>query len=408
MSEDSSDTAQPAPQNESKATVLAARAGAWVAGSDKPELDEVRVGFIPLTDCASVVMAAVKGFGAKYGIKLTLSREPSWAAVRDKLVSGELHAAQVLYGLVYGVQLGIGSQKKAMAVLMSLNNNGQSITLSRQLHEQGVSDGASLARLIQAQPREYTFAQTFPTGTHAMWLYYWLASIGVHPLKDVKTIVVPPPQMVTHMAARHMDGFCAGEPWGARAVFDNIGFTAATSQDIWADHPEKVLGCSAEFVQRYPNTARALVAAVLEASRYVDEPQKRAEVAGIIAGADYVNAPEEVIRQRFLGCYTDGLGRSWQDAHPLQFFNEGAVNFPYLSDGMWFMTQHKRWGLLKEHPDYLAVAQAVNHVDVYRDGACAAGVALPGNTMRASTLVDGVVWDGSAPQAYAEGFSIKA
>ncbi|MDP1683102.1 MAG: ABC transporter substrate-binding protein, partial [Burkholderiales bacterium] len=227
----------------------AIRNAAWAAGSDAPEKTEVKIGFIPLTDCASVVIASVMGFDKKYGIKITPTKEASWAAVRDKLVNGELDASHVLYGLIYGVQLGIGGPKKDMAVLMTLNNNGQAITLSKQLYDKGVKDGDSLAALIKKEPREYTFAQTFPTGTHAMWLNYWLASHGVNPLTEVKNIAVPPPQMVANMRVGNMDGYCVGEPWNARAIHDKIGFTGVTTQEIWKDHPEKVLGTTAEFVQ---------------------------------------------------------------------------------------------------------------------------------------------------------------
>ena len=159
----------------------ALRAGAWAQGSDAPEKKEVKIGFIPLTDCASVVIASVMEFDEKYGIKIVPSKEASWAAVRDKLVNGELDAAHVLYGLVYGVQMGIGGPKKDMAVLMTLNHNGQAITLSNQLKDKGAIDGATLKALIDKEKREYTFAQTFPTGTHAMWLYYWLAAHGINP-----------------------------------------------------------------------------------------------------------------------------------------------------------------------------------------------------------------------------------
>ena len=144
------------------------RTAAYAAGSDAPEKPEVKIGFIPLTDCASVVIASEMGFDKKYGIKITPSKEASWAAVRDKLVNGELDASHVLYGLIYGVQLGIGGPKKDMAVLMGLNHNGQAITLSNQLKEKGATDGAKLKALIGKEKREYTFAQTFPTGTHAM------------------------------------------------------------------------------------------------------------------------------------------------------------------------------------------------------------------------------------------------
>ncbi|HMX98208.1 MAG TPA: CmpA/NrtA family ABC transporter substrate-binding protein, partial [Agitococcus sp.] len=328
--------------------IMSLSSSAWAAGSDKPEKTEVKVGFIPLTDCAPIVVASVLGFDKKYGIKITPSKEASWAGVRDKLNNGELDAAHVLYGLIYGVQLGIGGPAKDMAVLMTLNQNGQAITLSNQLKEQGVVDGRSLKRMIDSNKREYTFAQTFPTGTHAMWLYYWLAAYGIDPMNDVKTIVVPPPQMVANMRVGNMDGYCVGEPWGARAISDGIGFTTATTQEIWPNHPEKVLGCTKAFVTQYPNTARAMLMAVLEASRYIDDVKNRPAVAKLIADKSYVNAPEQVIEQRFLGNYDNGIGRKWKDANPMQFYRNGEVSFPYLSDGMWFLTQHKRWGLLKK------------------------------------------------------------
>ncbi len=383
------------------------RSSAWAAGSDAPELKEVKIGFIPLTDCASVVIAAVKEFDKKYGITITPSKEASWAGVRDKLVNGELHAAHVLYGLIYGVQMGISGSKKDMAVLATLNHNGQAITLSSRLQAQGITDGASLAKHIAAEPKEFTFAQTFPTGTHAMWLYYWLATYGVNPFKDTKVITVPPPQMIANMRVDNMDGYCVGEPWNARAIHEKVGFTVATTQDIWKDHPEKVLGCSAEFVAQYPNTARAMVAAILDASKYIDTMSNRSEVAKIISAKSYVNTDFDSIEDRMLGQYNNGIGKKWQDPDYMKFYNGGTVGFPYLSDGMWFLTQHKRWGLLKDHPDYLAVAKKVNRIDIYKDAAAMTGTPLPKSDMRTSKLIDGVVWDGKNPKAYADGFKIK-
>ncbi len=385
------------------------RAGAWAAGSDAPEKTEVRIGFIPLTDCASVVMASVLGIDQKYGVKIVPSKEASWAGVRDKLVNGELDFAHVLYGLIYGVQLGTSGAQTDMAILMNLNQNGQAITLSSKLAEAGVTDGASLAKQMRADPRGYTFAETFPTGTHAMWLYYWLAAHGINPKQDAKLITVPPPQMVANMRVGAMDGFCVGEPWNARAIMDKIGFTANTTQDIWPDHPEKTLGATAAFVAKYPNTARAVTAAILEASKWIDaSPENIRKTAETIAAKSYVNTKPDAITDRMLGKYTNGLGKSWDDAHAMRFHGDGAVNFPYLSDGMWFLTQHKRWGLLQEHPDYLAVAQKVNRIDIYKQAAAAAGIALPPSDNRSATLIDGVKWDASNPAAYADGFAIKA
>ncbi len=384
------------------------RNSAWAAGSDEPEIKEVKIGFIPLTDCAPIIVAAQMGFDKKYGIKIIPSKEASWAGVRDKLNNGELHASHVLYGMMYGSQMGIAGKQKDMNVLMTLNNNGQAITLASQLKEKGVTSGATLKRLLDNENRDFTFAQTFPTGTHAMWLYYWLATYGINPMQDVKTIVVPPPQMVANMRIGNMDGFCVGEPWGARAIYDKIGYTVATTQDIWTDHPEKVLGCTAEFVEKNPNTALAMTKAILEASRYLDVMANRVEVAKLISGKAYVNAPEDVIAGRFVGDYDNGIGKKYKDPNFMKFFNDGKVSFPYLSDGMWFLTQHKRWGLLKSDPDYLAVAKKVNRIDIYTEAAKSLGISVPSNPMRTSKLIDGVVWNGSDPKAYANSFKVKA
>ncbi len=378
-------------------------------GSDKPEKEEVKIGFIPLTDCASVVMASVLGFDKKHGVKIVPSKEASWAGVRDKLVNGELDMAHVLWGLVYGVHMGTAGPKKDMAILMNLNHNGQAITLSRKLAEKGAVDGPGLAKVMAADKREYTFAQTFPTGTHAMWLYYWLASHGINPIKDAKTITVPPPQMVANMRVGNMDGYCVGEPWNHRAIADGIGITAATTQDIWKDHPEKALGTSAEFAKKYPNTCRAVIAAILQASQWIDASlSNKNRMAETIADKAYVNTSVDVINQRILGRYQNGLGRTWDDPNHMKFYNDGAVNFPYLSDGMWFITQHKRWGLVKEHPDYLAIARQVNQIDLYKAAAASVKASVPKDPMRTSKMSDGVVWDGKDPKKYADSFKVRA
>ena len=387
----------------------ALRSMVYAAGSDAPEKTEVKIGFIPLTDCASVVMASVLGIDKKYGVKIIPSKEASWAGVRDKLSTGELDFAHVLYGLVYGVHLGVGGAKKDMAVLMTLNRNGQGLTLSKKIADKGASTLEGLVALMKKEPREYTFAQTFPTGTHAMWLYYWLASAGINPFKDVKSIVVPPPQMVANMRVGNMDGFSVGEPWNHRAIIDKIGVSAATSQDVWQDHPEKVLGTTADFVKKYPNTARAVTAAILEASQWIDASlQNKLKMAETVAQKSYINTSVDAINERILGRYQNGMGKTWDDPNHMKFSDGGAVNFPYLSDGMWFLTQHKRWGLLKDHPDYLAVAKQINQIDIYKQAAAASKTPLPKDVMRTSKLIDGVVWDGKDPKKYADGFKVHA
>ncbi len=380
-----------------------------ISRSDAPEKPVLNIGFMALSDSASVIVAATQGFAEKHGLTLNLQRQSSWAGLRDKLLSGELDAAHSLYGLIYGVQLGLGGAPATdMAVLMGLNQNGQSINLSQPLQAVGVTSGEALSQHVHQHAARLTFAQTFPTGTHAMWLYYWLASQGIHPLRDVDSVVVPPPQMIEHLKAQRIDGFCVGEPWTAKAVEENLGCTLTTIQAIWPDHPEKVLGCTRAFVCQHPNSARALVMAVLEASRFIDENEEnRLSTAQLLSGQDYVDAPLSAIQPRFLGQYQDGLGHAWLDAHPLRFHGQGAVNMPYLSDAMWFMTQFRRWGLLRDDPDYLVIARQVQQLELYQQAASALGIAVPA-PMRSSQLLDGQTWDGSDPAGYARSFALHA
>ncbi|MFL6672694.1 MAG: CmpA/NrtA family ABC transporter substrate-binding protein [Massilia sp.] len=214
--------------------------GAFAAGSDKPEKDTLKVGFMPLTDCASLVMASVLGFDERYGIRIVLSKEHSWSGMRDRLASGELDAAHVLYGLLYGVQMGIGTAPKAMAVLMNLNRNGQSITLSRSLAERGARDGPGLAALVRNERRRFTFAHTFPTGNHAMLLYYWLAAAGIDPLRDATVLTVPPGQ--TNVPFVHIEedvSFPLPNPSELSAYVVYVGFDPALVKEPEKKPPPK-------------------------------------------------------------------------------------------------------------------------------------------------------------------------
>jgi nitrate/nitrite transport system substrate-binding protein len=220
---------------------------------------------------------------------------------------------------------------------------------------------------------------------------------------------VPPPQMVANMRVGNMDGYCVGEPWGHRAIIDGIGITGITTQDIWKDHPEKALGTTSDFVKKHPNTCRAVIMAILEAGRWIDASlSNKNKMAETVADKAYVNTSVDAINQRILGRYQNGLGKTWDDPNHMKFFSDGLVNFPYLSDGMWFLTQHKRWGLTKEHPNYLAVAQQINQTALYKEAAGALKVSLPKSDLRSSRMVDGVTWDGKDPARYADGFKVRA
>jgi len=389
-----------------------ATTGAWVAGSDKPEKTSIRIGFMPLADCAPLVMASVLGFDERYGVRFELSRELSWTGMRDRLVAGDIDAAHVLYGLLYGLQMGVGTRARRMAVLMNLNQNGQGITLSRALAARA-KDGATLARLLRNEMLRPTFGHTFATGNHAMFLCYWLAAAGIDPFQDCRLVTVPPGQMAASLAAGHMDGFCAGEPWGQRAVREGAGTLAVASEQIWPDHPGKVLGTCADFATANPHTCRAMVAALLEASRWLDASRANREAAAEALadpsyGFDRRSAGREVLQYCLAGRVRGAPGNGgWRGHNGLRFFGDGEASFPWLSDGMWFLTQQRRWGLLRTDPAYAAIAREVNRIDLYRDGAAQAGVAVPETPMRSSTLLDGRVWDGSDPAVYAASFDTR-
>lgn len=367
------------------------------------EKTHLRLGFVALSDAAPLVAAKLLEFGHAHGLTLELCRQPSWAAVRDKLLSGDLDAAHVLYGLVYGVQLGLGGPQADMALLMVLNRNGQAITLSNRLAD-ALAEHGTLPKALATLGRKPLFAQTFPTGTHAMWLYYWLASHSVHPLRDIESVVIPPPQMVAALAEDKLDGLCVGEPWNAMAEAEGVGRTVAYTSEVWPDHPEKVLACRRDFVGAHPNTARALVQTMLEACRWLDGAGHREEIARWLARPEFIGIDEALIAAR-LG---NEIAASAPRGLPVRFFDNGAVNYPRAADGAWFLTQFERWGMIDARADYAEIAAHINQTQLYREAATRVGIALPGNES-AQVLIDGMVWSNdTASNAYAQRFTIRA
>lgn len=359
-----------------------------------PEKSHLRIGFVALSDAAPLVAAKVLEFGHRHGLTLELCRQPSWAAVRDKLIAGEIDCAHALYGLVFGVELGIGGPRDEMAVLMVLNRNGQAITLSKPLVRAFDVEG-DLKAALGTLGRPPVFAQTFPTGTHALWLYYWLASLGVDPREDIESVAIPPPLMVDALERGMLDGFCAGEPWHAVAEARGAGETVVSTSQIWPNHPEKVLACRHAFVERYPHTAHALVRTMLEACRWVDTTEHREDISQWLAKPEALDVPRELIAPRLTG--REGGMRFDHAPVPVAFFGNGAVNYPHLSEGRWFLAQHRRWGLLREadapaaHDE--AVVARVIQTQLYRDAAAMVDVPLPSlDEALAGVFCDGARW----------------
>ena len=250
-----------------------------------PRKKEVKIGFIPLTDCASVVMASVLGFDKKYGVTIIPTKEA--IVGRRARQAGQRRAGLCPRALRPGLRRAPGHRgpKKDMAVLMNLNNNGQAITLSKALADKGRS-GRPNARQADGQRKTRIHLRGHLPHRHPRDVDALLAGGGgINPLSGAKVITVPPPQMVANMRVGNMDGFCVGEPWNHRAIMDGIGITANTTQDIWKDHPEKVLGTTAEFVKKNPNTTRAVMMAVLEASQWIDASlSNKMKMAETVAG----------------------------------------------------------------------------------------------------------------------------
>jgi nitrate/nitrite transport system substrate-binding protein len=397
----------------SAATLMSGLPAGWVGSvfaDDSPEVSAMRFGMIALTDCAPIVMAHELGFFKKFGIQSTISKEASWAVIRDKLSLGENHATHMLIGMPIASTMGLaGSPVKPMVIPWLLNRNGQAITLNNKLKHAGVrtpSQIKPMADKAKADGEPLTFAMTFPPGTHAMWIRYWLASGGINPDKDISLITIPPAQMVANMKVDKMDGFCVGEPWNNRAIEDGIGFTVITTQQMWKDHPEKVCAFTEEFATKNPKAVKAVLKALHLASVHLDNLDNRAKAAEVIARPTYINCPPAIILERLLGKYDYGDGRSQQDPNYM-IFSQRNTNYPHQIYGKWWLTQLRRWGLTKGAPDYAGIPKRVLRSDIYLEAMKELGVKVSVQEEQKITLFDGV-FDGKDPEKYAKSFAISS
>src|SRR5215813_5634512 len=396
------------------ALLLAGLPQGWageVYASDAPETPNVRIGIIALTDCSSIVMAYELGLFKKHGIEATISKEASWAVIRDRLNLGENQASHLLPGIAYSSTMGLlGSPVKPMIIPCYLNRNGQAITLKKEFLAQRVKTPETLKPQVEAAKQAgtpMTFAMTFPPGTHAMWTRYWLASGGIHPDKDITLVTIPPAQMVANMKVDKMDGFCVGEPWNARAIADKIGFTAITTQQMWKDHPEKVCAFTEEFAMKNPKTVKAILKALHLSSQYIDKLENRKQMADIVSQPSYINCPPEIILGRLLGKYDYGDGRAEQDPNYM-IFSERECNFPQKTFGLWWLSQFRRWGMVKGTPDYTGIVNKVLRQDIYLEAMKDMGVTTKFKDMQKQTLFDGITFDPADPEKYALSFPVHS
>lgn len=390
------------------------------------DLKEVRIGFIPLIDCALLAVAAEKGFAEAAGLRLILSREPSWAAIRDKVAFGLLDAAHMLAGMPLALTLGIGELKIPTIAAMSLGQGGNAITVSRDLHAQMLAadpqamagprafSARALAKVVE-QRRDMgqdpvKLASVFPVSSHNYELRYWLAAAGLDPDHDVSLAVIPPPRMVENLVSGHIDGFCVGEPWNQLAVAEGLGRIVATKHDIWPASPEKVLGLREDWAEANRDTVFALIRALVAAACWADRPENRPELAEILARPEYLDLPAALLLPPLQGRPLAGPGAPL-DLPRYHVFHDGAATFPWVSQGEWLIGQMIRWGqIAPENCDRGAAARRVFRADLYRaalagspdpipaedtklEGAHSSDYALPAYpggriTMRADALFD--------------------
>jgi nitrate/nitrite transport system substrate-binding protein len=364
----------------------------------------IKLGFIPLTDCAPLVVAKELGLFQKHGVNVELSKESSWANIRDKVLNGELDGAHCLFSMPLSVYTGIGGKAGSeMKIAMVLSNNGQAITLSKDFC--GLVGFKELKAVNNAineikKKKEVTFAMTFPGGTHDIWLRNWMAAAGVNQ-KSVGIITIPPPQMVANMKVDNMEGYCVGEPWNGVAVAQNVGFTHIASQDIWKHHPEKALVVNKEFAATKKDDLKKIMLAIIEAQKWLDNMGNRKKAAAWLSKPYYVNAPVAVLEARLAGSNDLGcdLGvQKYKDDY-MTFHNNGLVQTPRKAHAIWFLAQYVRFGYLKAAPDYKAIAEKLILDDLWAEVAKEAGVTVQPDMQSFKTALD-IEFNPNNPAAY--------
>ena len=296
----------------------------------------LRLGFVPLADCAPLIVAQETGIFRRYDLRVTLHRELGWATIRDKIIHGELDAAHALAAMPVAATLGLGSIQCASLTALILNLNGNAITLANPLWKKGIHTVGQLREEIIRVRRHktFTFGIVSSFSSHNYLLRTWLTSAGIHPDRDVRIVVVPPPQMVANLKAGHLDGFCVGEPWNSVAVQSKAGWCIATSAELQPNHPEKVLMVRREFAESRAEEHLAVVAALLEACEFCEAPENRDELVALLARPEYVAAPIEALRRGFDGHFDFGHDNV-RTVRGFSVFRQPHANEPSMDKAAW-------------------------------------------------------------------------
>ncbi len=415
----------------------------------EPEKDELKLGFIKLTDMAPLAIAYEKGFFEDEGLFVTLEPQANWKVLLDRVITGELDGAHMLAGQPLAATIGFGT-KAHIVTPFSMDLNGNGITVSNDVwammkeHIPVGDDGKPVHPIkadalkpvvdqFRAQGKPFNLGMVFPVSTHNYELRYWLASGDIHPgfyspenvsgqiKADALLSVTPPPQMPATLEAGTIVGYCVGEPWNQAAVFKGIGVPVITDYEIWKNNPEKVFGLTREFTEKYPNTTLALTKALIRAAEWLDENDNanRAEAVEILSRSEYVGADAEVIANSMTGTFEYEKGDK-RDVPDFNVFFRHYATYPYYSDAIWYLTQMRRWGQIAEHKDdawYAETAKSVYLPDVYMKAA--EMLIEEGNADKAdfpfgtdgykaptSDFIDSITFDAKAPNAYIDSLKI--
>lgn len=353
----------------------------------------VRAAFLPLTDSAVLVAARERGFAEAQGIELDLVRTTSWATLRDRLVYGQVQAAQMLAPLAVAVTLGLSQQPAALAAPFKLNSNGNMLVMSGAFAAALEPDLA--ARLADPLGTGHDFATAIGLfrrkpiigivhrfSGHALMLRYWLGSVGVDPDRDVVLRVLPPSLTVEAMRLGEIDGFIAGDPWPAAAIAQGLSEAVAIGARIWQRGVEKVLALRTDWMEANAGTVDRLLVALSGAARWCDDPANRAGLAELLARPDYVGEPAAWIEASLEGRVIPRNGAPAIDQPDFLLFHREATAFPWRSQALWIYSQLVRWHQAVPSAGAEAAAGAVFRPDVYRRALGGSGEPMPGASMK--------------------------
>ena len=370
---------------------LAAAREAFAQGKGEIEKPSIKVGFIPITCGTPIIMSQPMGFYGRQGLNVEVVKTAGWALIRDKTMNKEYDAAHMLSPMPLAITLGVGSSPVPYTMPAVENINGQAITLAMK-HK---------GRRDPKQWKGFKFAVPFDYSMHNYLLRYYVAEHGLDPDKDIQIRSVPPAEMVANLRSDNIDGFLGPDPFNQRAVYDGAGFIHILTKEIWEGHPCCAFAASKEFVTKLPNTYRALMRAIMEATAFASKPENRKQIAEAIAPANYLNQPATVIEQVLTGTFADGLGTVRKEPNRIDF-----DPFPWHSFAIWILTQMKRWGQLKGDVDYAKVARevylATDAARLMKD----VGLKPPATTSKKVTVM-GKEFDPAKPDAYLASFAIK-